>query len=292
MIAATTRTAYIEKYAELIVEYKSHWVVAMAATGIRSSRAARVVVRRMSRAHAHGRGVVSARCMASAPGATSVRLPEKFSTLNPQGNKVLLRLNDVAEKSLGGIVLPASEMKKPTLGTVTATGPQCNAGIASGASEVKVGAQVLYSKWGFMTQEVEGTDGETMVLVKEEDLLGSFAKEGGATVEDVPYMEPMNDRVILKVDKKKDTTGGGVVLAGNSTEMKERPVAATVVAVGPGRFEASGGSNADEKTFVQTTVKPGDRVVYFRWAGDALELRGGDTYVVIPERDILGKMVA
>lgn len=231
--------------------------------------------------------------MASAPGATSVRMPEKFSTLLPQGNKVLLRLNEVAEKTQGGILLPSSQMKKPTLGVVAATGPDCNAAVSSGGSEVKVGAQVLYSKWGFMTQEVEGADGETMVLVKEEDLLGRFAKEEDATVEDVPHMEPLNDRVILKVDKVKGSTGGGVLLAGNSREMKERPVAATVVAAGPGRFESSSSSSKDddeEKTFVPTSVKPGDRVVYFRWSGDALELRSGDTYVVIPERDILGIM--
>lgn len=237
---------------------------------------------------------VQVRGMASAPGATSVRMPERFSTLSPQGNKVLLRLNDVAEKTLGGILLPSSEMKKPTLGVVAATGPECNAAVPSGGSEVSIGAQVLYSKWGFMTQEVEGADGETMVLVKEEDLLGRFAKEGDATVEDVPDMEPLNDRVILKVDKVKGSTVGGVLLAGNSKEMKERPVAATVVAVGPGRFESSSSSKDDdeEKTFVPTSVKPGDRVVYFRWAGDALELRNGDTYVVIPERDILGIMAA
>ena len=58
----------------------------------------------------------------------------------------------------------------------------------------------------------------------------------------------------------------------------------------PGRYEQDEGE--EEKTFSKTHVAPGDRVVYFRWAGDALELRSGDTYVIIPERDILGRVAA
>ena len=67
--------------------------------------------------------------------------------------------------------------------------------------------------------------------------------------------------------------------------MKERPVAATVVSAGPGRFQEQEDGSQE---FVATTVTAGDRVVYFRWAGDAIDLRNGDTYVIIPERDILG----
>lgn len=226
--------------------------------------------------------------MASAPGATQAAVPSRFSNVTPQGNKVLLRLNEVQDKTIGGILLPSSEQKKPTLGEVVSIGPECNRSDDDGASVVEVGMQVLYSKWGFMTQEIT-MDGDTMVLVKEEDLLGTFP-EPNATVEDVPRMTPLNDRVLLKVDKKKDTTTGGVLLTQTSATMKERPVAATVVTAGPGRYEQDEGE--EEKTFSKTHVAPGDRVVYFRWAGDALELRSGDTYVIIPERDILGRVAA
>ena len=255
--------------------------LAAAAAG-RSARAARG---RRGRRGCDGRTCVN---MASAPGATQAAVPSRFSSVMPQGNKVLLRLNEVQDKTIGGILLPSSEQKKPTLGEVVAVGPECNRSAGDGASVVEKGMQVLYSKWGFMTQEVT-MDGDTMVLVKEEDLLGTFP-EANATVEDVPRMTPLNDRVLLKVDKKKEATAGGVLLTRTSETMKERPVAATVVVAGPGRYEKGEDEDEGDRKFVKTNVAAGDRVVYFRWAGDALELRSGDTYVIIPERDILGRV--
>lgn len=104
-------------------------------------------------------------------------------------------------------------------------------------------------------------------------------------VDDIPNLTPLNDRVVLKVDAVKETSSGGVIMTKTSSEMKERPVAATVVSVGPGRYEEQ---DDGSRKFVATSVAKGDRVVYFRWAGDAIDLRNGDTYVIIPERDILG----
>ena len=103
--------------------------------------------------------------------------------LTPQGNKVLIRLNEVQDTSPGGILLPSSELKKPTLGTVVATGPGCAANDEHATAEV--GSFVLYSKWGFMTQEITVSN-DTMVLVKEEDLLGSFENDN-ATVRSLMY---------------------------------------------------------------------------------------------------------
>jgi co-chaperonin GroES (HSP10) len=36
-------------------------------------------------------------------------------------------------------------------------------------------------------------------------------------------------------------------------------------------------------------VKPGDRILYFKWAGDTIEAAGG-SYVVLHEVDILAKV--
>lgn len=37
-------------------------------------------------------------------------------------------------------------------------------------------------------------------------------------------------------------------------------------------------------------VKPGDQVLYFKWAGDNMETPSGDKYVVLHEVDILAKV--
>lgn len=37
-------------------------------------------------------------------------------------------------------------------------------------------------------------------------------------------------------------------------------------------------------------VKEGDRVIYFKYAGDAMETPSGDRYTVLHEQDILAKL--
>lgn len=40
----------------------------------------------------------------------------------------------------------------------------------------------------------------------------------------------------------------------------------------------------------QTQVKEGDKVLYFKWAGDAMETPDGQKFVVLHESDILCKV--
>ena len=43
------------------------------------------------------------------------------------------------------------------------------------------------------------------------------------------------------------------------------------------------------EAFSRWGVKEGDRVLYFKWAGDAMETPSGDAFVVLHESDILCK---
>ncbi len=61
---------------------------------------------------------------------------------------------------------------------------------------------------------------------------------------------------------------------------KEKPIAGTVVRVGPGKREKDGTRKAPR-------VKEGDSVLYFKWAGDQMETPSGEAYVVLHESDIL-----
>ena len=67
---------------------------------------------------------------------------------------------------------------------------------------------------------------------------------------------PLGDRVVIKALVAEETTKSGIVLPGQA---KEKPSQAEVVAVGPGGV-------VDGKE-VTMQVKPGDKVIYSKYAG-------------------------
>ena len=73
----------------------------------------------------------------------------------------------------------------------------------------------------------------------------------------------------------EETTKSGIVLPGSE---KEKPQFAEVVAVGPGGM-------VDGKE-VKMEVKPGDQVVYAKYAGTEVEM-DDEKYMIIKQDDIL-----
>lgn len=57
----------------------------------------------------------------------------------------------------------------------------------------------------------------------------------------------------------------------------------TVVRCGPGKQDDDGERKAPK-------VNPGDRVIYFKYAGDSMETPEGERYNVLHEQDILAKL--
>ncbi len=88
-------------------------------------------------------------------------------------------------------------------------------------------------------------------------------------------LKPLNDRVILKQLEAEETTKGGIIL---TTQSKEKPQEAEVIAVGPGAV-------VDGKV-VPMTVKVGEKVVYSKYAGTEVKYNG-EEYIVVKESDIL-----
>ena len=86
---------------------------------------------------------------------------------------------------------------------------------------------------------------------------------------------PLGDRVVLKKVIAEETTKSGIVLPGSE---KEKPQMAEVVAVGPGGM-------VDGKE-VKMEVKPGDQVVYAKYAGTEIEV-DEEKYMIIKQDDIL-----
>ena len=88
-------------------------------------------------------------------------------------------------------------------------------------------------------------------------------------------VKPLFDKVVIKQEEQRETTASGIILTGNA---KEKPVMATVVAVGPGGL-------VDGKE-IKMEVKVGDKILYSKYAGTDFKLDDG-TVTIIRQSDIL-----
>ena len=88
-------------------------------------------------------------------------------------------------------------------------------------------------------------------------------------------LKPLADRVVIKSLEAEETTKSGIILTGSA---KEKPQMAEVLAVGPGGL-------VDGKQ-VEMYVKPGDKVIYSKYAGTEVKLDGVE-YIVVRQNDIL-----
>ena len=89
-------------------------------------------------------------------------------TLKPLFDKVVLEQKKQEEKTASGIVLPGSDKEMPMQGKVIAVGP---GGMIDGNEvkmEVKVGQQVIYSKYSGTDVKLED---EEFIIVKQSDIL-------------------------------------------------------------------------------------------------------------------------
>ena len=94
-------------------------------------------------------------------------------------------------------------------------------------------------------------------------------------------LKPLVDRVIVKRLEAEEKTASGIVLPGNTAE---KPDQGEVLAVGPGK-------KTDEGKLLAMNVKVGDRVLFGKYAGQAVKV-DGDEVLVMREDDIMGVLVA
>ena len=89
-------------------------------------------------------------------------------------------------------------------------------------------------------------------------------------------IQPILDRVLVKVIENPDITKGGIIIP---SKAKEKPLKAIVIAVGPGRLREDG------LRYVMS-LQLNDHVVFSKYAGfDVAE--DGVTYKMITEQDVL-----
>jgi len=88
-------------------------------------------------------------------------------------------------------------------------------------------------------------------------------------------LKPLCDRVVIKQLEAEETTKSGIVLPGTA---KEKPQQAEVVAVGPGGV-------VDGKE-IKMELKPGDKVIYSKYAGTEVKLQD-EEFIIVRQSDVL-----
>jgi chaperonin GroES len=94
-------------------------------------------------------------------------------------------------------------------------------------------------------------------------------------------IRPLHDRVIVKRVEAERTTASGIVIPDSAGE---KPDQGEVLAVGPGKRDDNGKQ-------IALDVKVGDRVLFGKYAGQAVKVDGQEV-MVMREEDIMGVLVA
>lgn len=90
-------------------------------------------------------------------------------------------------------------------------------------------------------------------------------------------IRPLHDRIIVKRLEEEEKTKGGIIIPDTA---KEKPQRGKVIAAGKGRV--------DDKGKVQTLeVKPGDEILFGKYAGTEFKMSGNE-YLMMREEDVFG----
>ena len=84
-------------------------------------------------------------------------------------------------------------------------------------------------------------------------------------------VKPLADRVLVKPVEAEEKTASGIIIPDSA---KEKPLKGEIIAAGKG--------TKDE----EMVLKPGDRVLYGKYAGTEIELEG-EKYLIMRQSDVL-----
>ncbi len=94
-------------------------------------------------------------------------------------------------------------------------------------------------------------------------------------------LRPLNDRIVVRVDKAPLRSEGGIHLP-DVVRDANKPQRGEVLAVGPGKRVPDGDGNRHS-----LSVKVGDVVFFTRYGGDQIKDLGDDV-LILREDDVLG----
>ena len=89
-------------------------------------------------------------------------------------------------------------------------------------------------------------------------------------------LRPLQDRVIVKRLEEEEKTAGGIIIPDTA---KAKPQRGEIIAVGPGKKN-------DEGKLQALDVKPGDKVLFSKYAGTEIKVEG-EELLIMREDDIM-----
>ncbi len=89
-------------------------------------------------------------------------------------------------------------------------------------------------------------------------------------------ISPLRDRVVVRREDERETAGGIII----PDTASEKPIIGVVTSVGPGKI-------LDNGSVQEPVLKKGDKVLFGKYAGTEIELKG-EKLVVMREDDIMG----
>ena len=90
-------------------------------------------------------------------------------------------------------------------------------------------------------------------------------------------IRPLHDRVIVKRIEEEKKSAGGIVIPDTAAE---KPDQGEIVAVGKGKKDDNG-------KLIPIDVKVGDRVLFGKYSGQTVKVKG-DELLVMREEDLMG----
>ena len=90
-------------------------------------------------------------------------------------------------------------------------------------------------------------------------------------------IKPLGDHILIEPVKEEEKTKAGIFLP--ETANKEKSEEGKVIAVGPGKM-------TDDGKILMMSIKPGDKVLFKKWALNEIKV-GGKDYLIASENDIL-----
>ena len=94
-------------------------------------------------------------------------------------------------------------------------------------------------------------------------------------------IRPLHDRVIVKRIEEEKKSAGGIVIPDTAAE---KPDQGEIVAVGKGKKDDNG-------KLIAIDVKVGDRVLFGKYSGQTVRVKG-DELLVMREEDLMGVIEA
>ena len=89
-------------------------------------------------------------------------------------------------------------------------------------------------------------------------------------------IRPLYDRILVKRLEEQNKTAGGLYIPDTA---KEKPMEATIVAVGNGKLQEDG-------TLRKLEIKAGDKVLFTKYSGSEIKIDGVE-HLILREDDVL-----